>query len=346
MFKFRKYPSITNSYLNSTIDHIISHGYDKEEWCALLKVHGANVSIWVDNDHNIKIAKRTSFLDNNKKCAWESTVNTTIDNIKNDIINAFEDLKTIYDDVKEITFYGEFAGGNYPHKDVKKSNHAKKVQNGVFYAPFNFFYLFDIKVDGRFIDHDTVIDIAHKNNLIVAEYLYKGDFNKCLEYSNKFEDPLHKMFGLPSMGEDNVCEGIVLKPIKPCFFENGKRCILKNKNDKFKENCGVRKNKIKKVYEWSPEGKELLEVASTFINENRLRNVLSHGDVDVSDIKKAFNNIMKSFNIDINNDFMKEYGDKFKCLELIEQKLIKKNINIIVAGIIRTNWKDILNGEF
>jgi len=342
MFKFRKYPSIENSYLNKTINYIVDYGYDKEEWCVLLKIHGANFSIWTDGKI-VKAAKRKSFINNDDNfCFWKKVV----DDIKSNIIKAFEDLKTIYGDIKEVVFCGELAGGDYPHRDVKKFTQSKKVQKGVFYAPFNFFYLFDIVIDGKFIDHDIVIDIAHKNNFIVAEYLYKGDFNKCLEYPNKFEDPLYKMFGLPSLGKDNICEGVVLKPIKPCFFGNGKRCILKNKNDKFKENCGIRKNKIKKVYEWSPEGKELLEIASTFVNENRLRNVISHGDIDVSDIKKAFNNVMKPFNIDINDDFMKEYGDKFKCLELIEQKLIKKNINIIAAGIIRTNWKDILNGEF
>jgi len=341
MFDFHKYPSIENITRTATVNQIYHHGFDKVEWGVLLKIHGANFSIWTDGKV-IKAARRKAFLgDDDNFCNWQSVVNE----IKDNILAAHNDLKKMYGN--EITIFdGELAGGEYPHPEVKKPDHAVKVQKGVFYTPFNFFYMFDIQVDGKFINHDEVIDIGHTHGIIVAEYLTRGKFKDVIDYPNCFEDPLHKMFGLPSLGEDNVCEGVVLKPINPCFFGNGSRCILKNKNDKFKEKNGERKNKKPRPrHEWTEQGKKLYDELFTYITENRLRNVISHG-LDLSDKKKAFGIIMKEMNQDVWDDFMKDYGDEFECLEKDEKKLIKKTLNPTVANLIRPVFQDILDGEF
>jgi len=337
MFEFHKYPSIDNSYRTRTINEIYKHGFHKQDWVVLLKVHGANFSLWTDGE-TLKPAKRSSFIgDNENFCNYQSVVDAVKDNIK----KAFKILNEKYN-CSEVVFYGELAGGEYPHPKVEKFPNAKRVQKGVFYAPFNFFYIFDIVVDGKYIDHDEVLEICWDCGLIVAEPLAKGTFDDCIKYPNEFEDPLHKYFGLPSI-DDNICEGVVIKPNKACFFGNGSRCILKNKNEKFSEKNSSKK-KIKKPKEpMSNEGEMLQTVLESYVTENRLRNVLSHGIVIG---QKDFGVLMKEMNVDVWDDFIKDNGDRYKCLEPDEQKIIKKSLNKMTANLIRPHFQDIVDGEF
>ena len=56
--KFIKYPSLTNHYVarkQSFIDM-------EDEYVSTEKIHGSNISIIIDNDDNIDVAKRTAFL--------------------------------------------------------------------------------------------------------------------------------------------------------------------------------------------------------------------------------------------------------------------------------------------
>jgi Rnl2 family RNA ligase len=340
MFEFHKYPSIDNSYRNKTVQQVQLHGFDKGEWVVLLKVHGANFSLWSDGEKVVP-AKRSSFIKNVENFC---NCDTVVDELKDNVLNLTNHLKEKYG-CEVVTVYGELAGGDYPHPDVEKHPNAKKVQKGVFYAPFNFFYMFDIVVDGKFINHDEVVDLGHEFGIIVAEPLLRGSFDECLKYPNLFEDPLHFMFGLPSIENvDNVCEGVVLKPVESCFFGNGCRCILKNKNEKFSEKQKVKKTK-KQGIKLSDEAKRLYEEACTYVTENRLRNVVSHGLV-LSNEKKAFGVIMKEMNKDVFDDFLKDCGDDFRKLESSEQKKISKTLNKNVANLVRPHFRNILDGEF
>lgn len=56
--KFIKYPSLTNHYVarkQSFIDM-------EDEYVSTEKIHGSNISIIIDNNDNIDVAKRTAFL--------------------------------------------------------------------------------------------------------------------------------------------------------------------------------------------------------------------------------------------------------------------------------------------
>ncbi len=344
MFDFHKYPSIDNSYRTKTISQVKHHKFDKVEWIVLLKLHGANFSIWSDGK-TVQPAKRTSFIKEGENFNnWERVV----DEISDNVISLYNSLKQIYPDIKEVVLWGELAGGEYPHPNVKKSNHSKRVQKGVYYAPFNFFYMFDITIDGMFISHDIVQEMGEINGIIAAEPLKRGVFEDCLEYPNQFLDPFYKNFGLPELtkditGKDNICEGVIIKPVHPLFFGNGSRCILKNKNDIFKENNGEKKNKVpKEKHKWSVNGARLYTLISTYVSENRLRNVLSHG-IEIG--QKDFGKLMKELNIDTWDDFIKD-NDDFEYLDIVEQKLIKSSLNALSSNLIRPNFQNIVDGEY
>ena len=51
-------------------------------------------------------------------------------------------------------------------------------------------------------------------------------FEECLKYSNLFQTKIPEMYGLEPI-ENNIAEGVVIKPVKDLRFGNGQRVILK-----------------------------------------------------------------------------------------------------------------------
>ena len=333
---FRKYPSIDQSYNKRTIKEIGKFGFDIGDWVVTNKVHGANFSIWCDGE-NIVCGKRKSFISDDDNFYGYKEV---VKDYKDRIINITRKSQDLLNDDIVMVFYCEFFGGTYPHPEVKAFPHATKVQKGVFYCPHNDLYFFDIVMGSRFLSHDAVEKICKENNFIYAKPLFRGSFEECLNFDPVFEDPVYKFYGLPKI-EDNVSEGVVLKPVIPAFFPNGSRCILKNKNPKFIEKT----RKKKKVKEELPQHiKDRIESVSQYVTENRLRNVLSHG-LEIG--QKDFGKIMKAFVLDIIEEYEKENGSIHLGLEdKKEAKIISKALNKMCSDLIRPHFINIVNGEF
>lgn len=106
-----KYPSLTNHYSLAQIK-------DREqlfnvEYIATEKIHGANISIVVDNYGNIEVTKRTLALtDEEKRVApWVTLVNF-VNNADRQIRYWAEQAKKLVDDnrVSQVHFYGELFG--------------------------------------------------------------------------------------------------------------------------------------------------------------------------------------------------------------------------------------------
>ena len=209
------------------------HMHDDIEWCVMEKVHGANFGIYLNQD-SMLFAKRSKFLidgENFFQC------NRMIER------EAFK-CQQIWDDYVSMTqnpleymiVYGELFGGYYPHDDVTNFSQIRKIQKGVWYHPDINFYAFDIYIkvegqDGAFLNYDDAIKLFTKNKLFHARILAKGTFNECEKYSNEFQTKIPDWLGLPRL-EDNICEGIVLKPIIARYDEDGERIIFKSKNIK------------------------------------------------------------------------------------------------------------------
>ena len=68
------------------------------------------------------------------------------------------------------------------------------------------------------------------------------------------------------------------------------------------------------------------------------------GGLDIG--QKDFGVLMKEMNIDVWDDYLKDCSDEYECLELNEQKMIKKSLGSQVAGLIRPYFQDIVDKEF
>jgi Rnl2 family RNA ligase len=341
VLKFSKYPSIDNVDRKKTIDYIMQLGLDQNPWQASLKVHGANFQI-TTNLEDMKAGKRSGFIapEDGKFNNWQDVVAMYQQNV----IEFYKFLQTNFE-FTQLTLYGEIFGGQYDHPDVKADPSATRVQKGVQYCPHNDFFLFDVVLDGRFINKLHVNIAINDFGFIGAKPLFQGSFRECLQLDPRIQDPLHKEFGLPTVEGDNICEGFVIEPEEPQFFHSGSRVILKNKNDEFAEKASHRKQrKIQMPHEWSEEGTREVEELLLYVTENRLRNVLSHAEYGIND--KVFGRLMGSLAQDVYGDYMKDREDQYNSLDKKEQGLLKKEMQRACAELIRPNFRNIIDGEF
>lgn len=319
--QFKKYPSITNSYDKRYLAKLKEYGLDKETYCVTEKVHGANFAIYYGGNE-FRIASRNRFLADDANFFGCQKL---LPELKEKIAYLYKGSS----EINQIVIYGELCGGTYNHPDVKKVANVKKVQGHIWYHPDNIFYVFDIKIDGKYIKEDEFWIVCKSVNFLFAESLFTGSLEECLAYNNTYQTTIPAKFSLPKI-ENNICEGNVIKPITPLFFPNGERVMLKNKNEKFAETKKI-KDPAKKV-ELSPCAKVLLIYLIAHVTQNRLDNVISKlGDVTIKD----FSLVMKEFSHDIIKNFMQTAENDMQFLDEAEQKILRKTMNKYASGLVR-----------
>ncbi len=343
--KFTRYNSIDNAGRTKTTNYYVEHGLSHGDWVCTEKVHGSNFAVYV-SDNEIKLAKRSGFigLDANffgsyrVVSALQIQISRLWDLVRAEVNNSKERIT-----LEHMSIHGELYGGWYPHNDVEKVKNAVKVQKHVYYHPDNQFYPFDIKINGQFVDHDTFERLIEAAGFgVYGKALFRGTLQECVDYRNDFQSTIPAQFGLPAL-EDNMVEGIVIKPVEPRFMACGSRVILKSKNSRFSEktsNHGKR-IRVKEMAKLSDVGKELLTQAFDYVTENRLRNVLSKFG---SPNEKQFGQLMGLMTQDSLEDFGKDHD--LSELTKKEKRLLNKSVGRRSAELIRAQWLNILDGSF
>jgi Rnl2 family RNA ligase len=324
---FVKYNSIENSYREEFLSRIKSHGFWGMDYVVQEKVHGSNISFWTSNGINFEAGKRTAPLESSDKFYNFQKI---LEKHKDPFSKIYKQLKLAYPEMEQMTLFGELIGGNYPHKEVAKDNSALKVQKGIHYCPHNEFYAFDIKINGAtYLDVDTVNPLFESAGLLYAKTLFQGSLNECLKYPNAFDSTIPEDLGLPALSP-NICEGVVIRPMKNCFFNGGNRVILKNKNEKWSEKIKLEK-KIRISAPLSEQVILLQEAILAYVTENRFQNLLSKtGEFTKSEFGKTLGLLSK----DVVDDFKKDYSESFGKLDRKEQKQITKFIAKPCAALI------------
>lgn len=354
--EFRKYNSLENTYLKEELDRIITSGNHLGEFVVQEKVHGANFSIWYDGK-TFKMAKRSGFLEENEAFYGAQKV---LEKYQNQVENLYkmlnnEDKKENQNDTNsandtnpaKLAIFGELFGGSYPHKGVERVKNVQKIQSGVFYNPDIDFYVYDICVNGSFLSVDRCNELFAKNSFFYAKTLFRGAFEEALKYPNEFLTTIPFWLDLPEMDDPiapNICEGVVIKPISTKYLPNGSRIILKNKNEKWSEKKqNTSQNASKTEIQLSENGKVLFDELLSLITENRLKNVISKiGKIE----NKDFGKMMGLLSLDAYEDFCKSFLIPFEELEKEEQKKIKKQMNNEASKLVKTCFRQILEGNF
>lgn len=334
--KFNKYDEIENTYRKKFVDYVIHEGLTEGEFVVQEKAHGANLSFWYDGT-TLKSAKRSEFLNGEDFYNYKPVEEKHRDRV----IKLYQLLKDKGYEFSVLCVYGELIGGTYPHKDVPKDKTATKVQKGIFYSPHNEFYAIDVVVDGKLLDVDTFNEVMEATGFLYAKTLFRGSFEECLKYPVNFPSQIPIWLGLPEI-PNNICEGVVIKPVIPKFLSNNQRVILKNKNEKWQEKD--QKIKVPKSQPaLSKTGIHLLNELYSLITVSRLRNVLSKlGKIS----QNQFGDLLREYSKDILNEFNKDHQEAFQALEKHEQKQITTKLNQECSALIRLHFKNIVDGTF
>jgi len=329
---FKRYPSIENSYRDKTINYIKEEGHGNKVYVVHEKIDGSNFS-FVGDSENISLAKRSSIIKSDENFYNKEIINEKYGRNITALSDFFKG--------KVLNVFGETFGGVYRHPDVPRVPGVTQVQKRVCYTPNAEFMAFDLYVDGLLQDWDETTKLFDQFEIPHLPELFRGTLDECLNYNIRFNSRIPKLFGLPEVSE-NLCEGVVIKPVIPSFLYSGSRVILKNKNKRFSERT-ERKNRVRKVKEYSAPAMSLVQDAVTYVTENRMRAVISKfGEVSQRDS----GSLIKNMNLDAIEDFRKDFNEEFMALDKEERRFITKTIGQYSAKILRDNFADIVNGEF
>lgn len=277
------------------------------DWVVTEKIHGANFCMIVSST-GITCSRRKALLNTSEHFYNWQHIRTKYTKAANFI---FETLtKEMGAEEKEesvVRIYGELYGGYYP--DLGTDENCARVQKGIYYAPFNDFIVFDIKHDKTILDFHRMRELCESTSLLLStEPLFIGSYEEAIAYDPYFVTTLPPILGLEPV-EDNICEGIVVKPIETRHLGNGSRVIIKKKNERFAEITGTKLAKPAVIKQFQiPKGSddfnEAVEELQRYFNENRLDAVLSKiGEVTEADFPKLRGLLAQ----DALKDFAKEY---------------------------------------
>jgi len=212
------------------------------------------------------------------------------------------------------------------------------IQKGVFYSPVHEFYGFDIYINcaeqHRYLTVDEANTLFEATGFLYAKTLFRGTLDECLHHPNDFQSQVGGWLGLPPL-DDNICEGIVIRPVTPTYLRNGARVLLKSKNAKFAEKKSIKK-RTPKVFDEPTYSEALnaqLAVAEAYVTENRLNNVVSH--IGQISIPRETGKLIGLYSKDVLDDYLKEHSSDYALLEKSEQKVLNKHINTLSISLIK-----------
>ena len=322
--EFEKYPKIHNVSDKLLMRYQCSK-IDTRDWVALEKIHGANMSFTLA-DGRIIPARRNAFIGDDRSFM---TAGLCIDGVIEKIRN---NRKLFGSDI--VRLYGELCGGLYPEPSVLNFKDLSPVQREVYYSPIHHFVLFDVKVNDKFLPHDEVAEIGTLLNLHIAPIIAEGPLEELLEISPVFHTKFPETIGLPPI-ENNYAEGLVLKPRVPIFYKGGDRVIIKHKNPAFAEKK-ARKKRVPQPINLSEDATKVLNTLSKYVTEQRLNNILSHGDN-----YSNFGELQGAYMRDLLEEAFAEEGITPKQLDSKERKRVSKILFRSIADVIRPRVHEI-----
>ena len=313
MNEFKKFPSLENTYQIKPIQIAEELGFDKEQYIVTEKVHGANFSFWMTEEHLsvegiglcstvvIKCAKRSGWIEDDEKFFNYQPV---LEKYRDSLERLYYHLSGTHA-CNEVVVFGELYGGN--------------IQSGMCYKDDQDFIAFDMKIDGVPVDKLAMFDDLKTYEIPCVPLLGKFEtLQEALNFNESFDSLLMRK-GFNGEDKHKEAEGVVIEPVIPKWFPNGSRVYFKKKTKRFLEKVG---NKIPKPIETLPKDLEgVLTQAFEYINEPRFNAVVSKiGEVTIKDIGKVMGFMTKDILEDMEKDSLIIPENK-KFMKLLQQEV-------------------------
>jgi len=298
---FIKYPHIENHYRDEHIEFYLNLFPElKDMYYGIYeKIHGCNIQLIFDIDEKMKIATKTKVLE------YEEPFN-----------DVWETMYGIVGSLRKIQEYADFYGTDI---NVYGELFGPGIGKGVKYFDYKAYRIFDISFDG-------ILQSVPK--LAVVDGL-----EKALAFDCRLESQLNKL------AENNVMEGIVIKPYDKVIWLQGRGTfMLKKKNEEFlakmKEPKRRREPTVVDI-----KIDELNKIFQLYITQNRCEDVYSHyGRIkDRSDMGKYIKYILN----DAKEAFFREHDEYvIEGLNKSDTRLVF-NVGATIANMIKKefNWE-------
>jgi len=305
---FYKYPSLTNHYQNKDINYFeVKFGDEARNitWTISEKLHGANFSIL--------------FLSNSEPKWFSRNQEITNDNFYNsdDLIKEFVFIKLriiqnfCLQTQQSVRLYGELYGPG--------------IQKGVDYGIERNIKFYDMMVNDRFISQMSFENFFFDHKLgsyMVPSLGRVSTLKEALAFESRFDSLISKK-------DDNIVEGVVIKPYEKVFIDHqGSMFYIKKKNDEFKEKQSVKK--VKTETQYTEEVNSYRVKFLEFINPNRVESVFSKEGEIMS--FKELGKYIPLIHQDALDDFKKENDMEFISNQFTKQerKYIFNSSKVIV----------------
>lgn len=338
MSEFSGYEKMPNNLKKLGLSESDFSKMEKLKWVVTEKVHGANFSFVYENG-SLKFAKRKEYLNwTDDFFGFQLVVST----LENNILRLFEKLSSDIAAEKYI-IYGELFGGKYPHPEVAPVKDIHAIQTGVYYTPDIEFCAFDIAIetDGSdskyYLDYESSVAYFDEFKIFYAKPLLIGKFNEAMNFNIRINSAVPKEFNLPELN-DNLIEGVVIKPFNQLDNNDFQRPIIKLKNPEFDE-----EEKFHEAEKWSfipnvssktEELSFIVDELRNYVTQNRLKSAVSKiGTLDLNNHSRV-SEIKKEFLEDVITDFNENNDNLLNDLSPEDKTWIAERINAEINKMI------------
>ncbi|MCQ4141145.1 RNA ligase family protein [Chryseobacterium sp. EO14] len=338
MSEFSGYEKMPNNLKKLGLSESDFSKMEKLKWVVTEKVHGANFSFVYENG-SLKFAKRKEYLN------WTDDFfgfQLVVNKLENNILRLFEKLSSDIAAEKYI-IYGELFGGKYPHPEVSPLKDIHAIQTGVYYTPDIEFCAFDIAIetDGSdskyYLDYESSVAYFDEFKIFYAKPLLIGKFNEAMNFNIRINSAVPKEFNLPELN-DNLIEGVVIKPFNQLDNNDFQRPIIKLKNPEFDE-----EEKFHEAEKWSfipnvssktEELSFIVDELRNYVTQNRLKSAVSKiGTLDLNNHSRV-SEIKKEFLEDVITDFNENNDNLLNDLSPEDKTWIAERINAEINKMI------------
>lgn len=344
MSEFSGYEKMPNNLKKLGLNENDFSQMEKLKWVVTEKVHGANFSFVYENG-NLKFAKRKEYLN------WTDDFfgfQLIASKLEDNILRLFEKLSNEITGEKYIV-YGELLGGKYPHPEVNPVKDLHAIQTGVYYTPNIEFCAFDIAIEANgsdskyYLDYESSVAYFNQFGIFHAQPLLIGKFNEAMNFNIRMNSTIPKEFNLPELN-DNLIEGVVIKPFNQTDNNLFSRPVIKLKNPEFDE-----EEKFHEAEKWSyipnissktEDLSFIVDELRNYVTQNRLKSAISKiGELDMSN-QLRISEIKTEFLEDVITDFNENNNDLLNDLSSDEKEWIVERINSEINRIITPDLTD------
>ena len=314
---FLKYPSLTNQYaIGKSRDFLTL--YIDDTWYRTEKIDGTNIALVIEADGTHHFQSR-----NNTITDFEDKLFRGYKVLQDlDFSYEIKSIKDKYFPIKEdqaIFLYGELYGGNIQ----KRMAYDLQVEGK---RNVRFFSLFIVDFDK---EEYTIPPLDEFNCLIAEDHQMLGFREDTFGSLISADDDESQPYDKSNYG--GVAEGEVWLPIEGQRRNTDQTMYgVKWKTEKFAEVA-----KMKHTKHTSPDRDlALVGALEAYVTENRLLNILSHGDIENK--RANVGKLIQAMQADIKTEYLRENGiTEEKEVEKVQTHL--RPLNGRIAKVVLTN---------